>query len=124
MQITEPAANAEEILQNLPRIGGVIPMYVDGSWRLATDGATRELNNPASGKLIATVAEATVADAEAAIAAARRAFDDGPWSSTSAADRAALLFKVADAIDAHRDEFMRIDTLNNGKPLRETEYDA
>jgi betaine-aldehyde dehydrogenase len=42
----------------------------------------------------------------------------------SAADRAALLFKVADAIDASRDEFMRIDTLNNGKPLRETEYDA
>ncbi|MGA7248547.1 MAG: aldehyde dehydrogenase family protein, partial [Candidatus Cybelea sp.] len=47
-----------------------------------------------------------------------------PWSSLSATDRAALLFKVADAIDAARDEFMRIDTLNNGKPLRETEYDA
>ncbi|MGA7094977.1 MAG: aldehyde dehydrogenase family protein, partial [Candidatus Cybelea sp.] len=58
------------------------------------------------------------------ILAARRAFDDGPWSSLSATDRAALLFKVADAIDAARDEFMRIDTLNNGKPLRETEYDA
>ncbi|MGA9946589.1 MAG: aldehyde dehydrogenase family protein, partial [Candidatus Cybelea sp.] len=52
------------------------------------------------------------------------AFDGGPWRSLSAADRAALLFKVADAIDAARDEFMRIDTLNNGKPLRETEYDA
>ncbi len=43
---------------------------------------------------------------------------------SSAADRAALLFKVADAIDAARDEFARIDTLNNGKPLRESEYDA
>ena len=76
------------------------------------------------GEKIATIAEAGAADAQAAIVAARKAFDKGPWSSLSAAERAALLFKVADAIDAHRDEFMRIDTLNNGKPLRETEYDA
>ena len=123
MQTTQPAAHAGEILRNLPRINGVVPMYVDGGW-LASDGGTRELRNPANGNVIATVVEGTVADSEAAILAARRAFDDGPWRGISAADRAALLFKVADAIDAHRDEFMRIDTLNNGKPLRETEYDA
>ncbi|MBV8067708.1 MAG: aldehyde dehydrogenase family protein [Candidatus Eremiobacteraeota bacterium] len=99
-------------------------MYVDGNWRLAAEGDRRELDNPANGRVIATVAEGTAADAEAAILAARRAFDEGPWGSMSAADRAALLFKLADAIDAHRDEFMRIETLNNGKPLRETEYDA
>ncbi len=121
---THPDVNAEEVLRNLPRINGVIPMYVGGDWRLAGDHGTRELLNPANGRPVATVAEGTAADAEAAIAAARRAFDGGPWTSLSAADRAALLFKVADAIDAHRDEFMRIDTLNNGKPLRETEYDA
>jgi betaine-aldehyde dehydrogenase len=125
MQTTaESGARAEEILRNLPRINGVVPMYVDGRWTLAADGATRDLINPADGRPIAVVAEGDVADADAAIAAARRAFDDGPWRSTSAADRAALLFRVADAIDANRDEFMRIDTLNNGKPLRETEYDA
>lgn len=124
MQTTHPRVNVEEILRNLPRINGVIPMYVDGQWRLASDGGARELQNPANGRTIATVAEATPDDARAAIAAARRAFDDGPWRATSAADRAALLFKLADAIDAHRDELMRIDTLNNGKPLRETEYDA
>jgi betaine-aldehyde dehydrogenase len=121
---TGSAARAEQILRNLPRIGGVIPMYVAGGWRLASHGETRELFNPADGQAIATVAEADVADAEAAISAARKAFDAGPWSGISAADRAALLFRVADAIDAHRNEFMRIDTLNNGKPLRETEYDA
>ncbi|MGB6712535.1 MAG: aldehyde dehydrogenase family protein [Candidatus Cybelea sp.] len=115
---------AEAILKNLPRINGAIPMFVDGEWRLAEDGATRELFNPSNGEKIATIAEAGAADAQAAIVAARKAFDKGPWSSLSAAERAALLFKVADAIDAHRDEFMRIDTLNNGKPLRETEYDA
>jgi betaine-aldehyde dehydrogenase len=119
-----PATNSNEILAHLPRVDGVIPMYVDGQWRLAVEGGTRELFNPANGQPIATIAEATAADIDVAVAAARKAFDEGPWSSTSAADRAALLFKVADAIDAHRDEFMRIDTLNNGKPLRETEYDA
>jgi betaine-aldehyde dehydrogenase len=124
MQTVETSAQPAEVLRNLPRIGGVIPMYVGGAWRLAGDGGTRELLNPANGRPVATVAEGTPDDAEAAIVAARRAFDEGPWGSISAADRAALLFKVADAIDANRDEFMRIDTLNNGKPLRETEYDA
>ncbi|MGA9946387.1 MAG: aldehyde dehydrogenase family protein, partial [Candidatus Cybelea sp.] len=81
MQTTHPAVSAEEILRNLPRINGVIPMYVDGGWRLASDGGTRELANPANGRIIATVAEANAADAETAILAARRAFDDGPWRS-------------------------------------------
>jgi betaine-aldehyde dehydrogenase len=124
MQTTQRATNSDEILRNVPRIGGVVPMHAAGDWRLAADGATRELHNPANGQVIARVAEGGTADAEAAIAAARRAFDEGPWGSMSATDRAALLFKVADAIDAHRDELMRIDTLNNGKPLRETEYDV
>lgn len=124
MQTTERAINADDILKNLPRINGVIPMYVGGEWRLAAGGGTREVHNPANGRVIATVAEGAAEDADAAILSARRAFDEGPWRAMSAADRAALLFKLADAIDAHRDEFMRIDTLNNGKPLRETEYDA
>jgi betaine-aldehyde dehydrogenase len=117
-------ATTDEILRNVPRKGGIVPMYYGGEWRLASDGGTRDLYNPANGERIATVAEGAQHDAEHAIAAARRAFDDGPWTSLSAADRAALLFKVADAIDAARDEFVRIDTLNNGKPLRESEYDA
>ncbi|HTA56196.1 MAG TPA: aldehyde dehydrogenase family protein [Candidatus Acidoferrales bacterium] len=124
MQTVDSTSRAEAILKSLPRINGVIPMFVDGEWRLAEDGATRELFNPSNGEKVATIAEAGAADAQAAIVAARKAFDEGPWSSLGAAERAALLFKVADAIDAHRDEFMRIDTLNNGKPLRETEYDA
>lgn len=124
MQTEAHPSGARETLAHLPRIGGVVPMYVDGEWRLGAEGRTRELFNPSNGESIATVAEAAEADVEAAVAAARKAFDEGPWASTNAAERAALLFRVADAIDAHRDEFMRIDTLNNGKPLRETEYDA
>ncbi|MBV9055348.1 MAG: aldehyde dehydrogenase family protein [Candidatus Eremiobacteraeota bacterium] len=121
---THSRPNADEILANLPRRSGVVPMFIGGEWTLAADGVTRDLINPSNGRVVAAVAEAGAADAERAIDAARAAFDDGPWSGTSAADRAALLFKVADAVDRHRDEFMRIDTLNGGKPLRETEYDA
>ena len=125
MQATsEIEFSSGEILRNLPRIGGVIPIFVGGEWRLAGRGGTRELYNPANGAPIAAIAEATEADVEAAIAAARKAFDEGPWGATNATDRAALLFAVADAIDGRRDEFSRIDTLNNGKPLRETQYDA
>jgi betaine-aldehyde dehydrogenase len=125
MQTTpRTTADPAEILKSLPRIGGVIPMYLDGRWKLAADGGTRELKNPANGETIAVVAEGAQHDAEEAIRAARKAFDEGPWGSMSAADRAALLFKVADKIDEHREEFTRIDTLNNGKPLREAEYDV
>ncbi|MBV8197953.1 MAG: aldehyde dehydrogenase family protein [Candidatus Eremiobacteraeota bacterium] len=124
MQTTQRASSAEEVLRKLPRIDGTVPMYIGGEWTPAADGATRDLINPSNGKVIAKIADAGAADAERAIDAARTAFDEGPWRGTSAAERAALLFRVADAIDAHRDEFMRIDTLNNGKPLRETEYDA
>jgi betaine-aldehyde dehydrogenase len=117
-------AESEHILSSVPRKGGVVPMYVGGEFTLAADGGTRELFNPANGERIALVAEGAQHDAERAIAAARKAFDEGPWAQYTAADRAALLFKVADAIDAARDEFVRIDTLNNGKPLRESEYDV
>ncbi|HZY98766.1 MAG TPA: aldehyde dehydrogenase family protein [Candidatus Baltobacteraceae bacterium] len=116
--------DSEEILRNLPHVGDVVPMYVDGLWKLAAEGGTRDLINPANGETIATVAEGTERDAEEAIRAARAAFDEGPWGSISAVDRAALLFRVADRIDDLRQEFTRIDTLNNGKPLREAEYDV
>ena len=120
----DTAARAAEILRNLPRRDGAVPMYVNGAWRSAADGATRELFNPADGRAIVSAAEGNQADAQAAIEAARAAFDEGPWSATSAADRAALLFRVADAIDARRDELSQMDTLNGGKPLRETEFDV
>lgn len=124
MPSTQALVNADAILAGLPRIDGIVPMYVDGGWRLADDGATRDDFNPANGRKIATIAEAGVADVEVAIRAARAAFDEGPWRAMSALDRSTLLFKVADAIDACRDEFTRIDTLDNGKTLREAEYDV
>ena len=118
------AGNADQILRNVPRSGGTALMYVDGRWCEASNGNTRKLIDPATGATIATVAEGTRDDARRAIESARRAFDEGPWRETSAHDRARLLLKLADKIDEHADELKRIDTLNNGKPLRETEYDV
>src|SRR5579863_1413377 len=122
--LTKPGADPQEFLRNVPSSGDTRLMYVGGRWTLAAGGATRELINPADGRPIAVVAEGGAADADAAIAAARKAFDDGPWGTMTAADRASLLFRVAAKIEEHAAEFQRIDTLNNGKPLCETEYDV
>lgn len=113
-----------DLLTNLRKgSDGTLLMYIDGEWTAASDGGTRPIYNPATGQVVAYVAEGTGADAERAIRAARKAFDEGPWAETTALERAALLFKLADAIDANAAELAALETLNNGKPLRESEYD-
>jgi betaine-aldehyde dehydrogenase len=98
-------------------------LYIDGAWTAARSGDTREIRCPADNSLVGVVAEADAADTEAAIAAARRAFDDGPWRRTSADERGDLLLKVADAIDARREEFVRAETLDTGKRPFESDID-
>src|ERR1051326_2647046 len=99
-------------------------LFINGEWKSALDGGTREILNPANNQAIATVTDASVRDAELAIAAARKAFDEGPWPRMRAAERASYLFKLADAIDAHTEEFAVLETRNNGKPLREARGDV
>lgn len=102
---------------------------VDRKWQLFIDGefhkgsSQRELINPASGEVLCKVDEASVAQVELAIKAARKAFDEGPWPRMSAFERATFLFKLADKIDENLEELAELETLNNGKPLRETKYD-
>ncbi|GAC70542.1 aldehyde dehydrogenase family protein [Gordonia soli] len=98
-------------------------LYIDGEWRASTTGDTREIHCPADGSLVDVVAEADAADTEAAIAAARRAFDDGDWRATPAAERGDLLLRVADEIDSRRDEFVRAETLDTGKRPYESDLD-
>ena len=102
----------------------VLKMYIDGQWALAESGATRTIVNPANGETIAIAAEGDAADAKRAIAAARKAFDDSPWRGFPASERARLLFKVADLLEANADEIARTETLDNGKPLRESRFDV
>ena len=99
-------------------------MFINGKWKLSADGVTREIFNPANNQVIAMVAEGAQKDATLAIQAARKAFDEGPWPQMRATERAARLFKLADLIEAEAEEFAKLDTLNNGKPLREARFDA
>jgi betaine-aldehyde dehydrogenase len=102
---------------------------VDRKWQLWIDGkfvdgaSERTLVNPATGKTLTKVAEASKEQVETAIKAARQAFDKGPWPRMTALERSQFLFKVADAIDANADELAELETLNGGKPLREAKYD-
>jgi len=99
-------------------------LFIDGVWQDATSGATREIRCPADGSLVATVPEGGPEDSELAIAAARRAYDSGPWSSTSSLDRGALLHRVADLLQRDKAEVARLESLDTGKRLVESEFDV
>lgn len=90
---------------------------IDGVWRDSADGATFERRSPAHGTPVTVAAKGGTAETDAAIAAARRAFDDGPWSQLSGKDRSALLLRVADLIDRDRDRIALIETFEAGKPI-------
>ncbi|NJC84590.1 aldehyde dehydrogenase family protein [Planosporangium mesophilum] len=98
-------------------------LFVGGEWREPVNGGQRDIRCPADGSLVATVAEATREDTVAAIAAARRAFDEGPWPATPARERGALLYRVAELIERDKDELARAESLDTGKRLVESEYD-
>ena len=98
-------------------------LYVDGEWREALAGGHREIRCPADGTLVATVSEGTRPDTEAAIAAARRAFDEGPWPHTPERERGAVLLRTADILEREAKEFARAESLDTGKRLVESEYD-
>ncbi len=93
-------------------------LYIDGRWVDAADGKTFEAHCPADGKLLATCANATREDVDAAVAAARKAFP--AWRDINAQQRAGYLLKIADLIDANAEKLAMIETLDNGKPIRET----
>jgi acyl-CoA reductase-like NAD-dependent aldehyde dehydrogenase len=94
-------------------------MLIDGDWRAATDEATFSSINPYDGRVWAHVPAATDADVDAAVVAARRAFDTGPWPHTTPLQRATLLRKFGDLIRSNADELARIQVLENGKLIRE-----
>lgn len=99
-------------------------MYIDGEWVTSSSGEIREIINPATGKVIDVVAEGTAEDVKKAVAAAKRAFYEDGWMETTAIERASYLYKIADKLESMEKEFSEIDTLDNGKPLRETVADV
>src|SRR5262245_8563908 len=95
--------------------------YVNGEWVGAR--ATREILNPATGELVATVPEAASEQVDAAVSAARKAFDTGPWRNATAQARGRILFQMAELVRRHAAELARLETLNCGKPIVESEMD-
>ncbi|WP_243548805.1 aldehyde dehydrogenase family protein [Priestia megaterium] len=97
-------------------------MYINGEWRKAEK--QRPTVNPGTGEVIGYAAEGSAEDMKAAIEAAREAFDSGIWSETSASERAAILFKIADKLEEAKEELAALETMDNGKPYREAEADV
>ncbi|MGI6555758.1 MAG: aldehyde dehydrogenase family protein [Pseudoramibacter sp.] len=93
-------------------------LFIDGEFRPSSDQAYFKVTNPATGEQLAEVAEATKEDVDAAVKAAWKAFP--AWRDTEPGKRAAVLYKIADIIDANKEALARIETLDNGKPIRET----
>jgi betaine-aldehyde dehydrogenase len=100
-------------LATFPRDGA---MWIDGR-DFAGDGETIERRSPAHGALVSRVPRGTAADAERAIACARRAFDEGRWPDMTASERSRVLLKAADLIDRDRELLALLDTLESGKPI-------
>ena len=96
--------------------------FIDGQWRPAVSGKTFETINPATEQVICEVAEGDKADIDAAVQAARKAFERGPWSRMDARDRGRVMFRLADLIENEIDELAALETLDNGKPIREARY--
>ncbi|WP_232726219.1 aldehyde dehydrogenase family protein [Bacillus sp. FJAT-42315] len=100
-----------------------LKMYINGEWKDGSDNKTREVINPATGEVTAHAAEGTVEDARQAIAVAKATFESGIWSDLPPVERAAYLHKIADKIDEKAEELAQLETMDNGKPLREAGFD-
>lgn len=95
-------------------------LFIGGKWRDASDGATFSTTNPATGEHLAYCAEATKQDVDDAVNAAWAAFP--AWKIVQPQDRAAILNKIADRIDENAELLAAVETLDNGKPIRETTF--
>lgn len=93
-------------------------VLIDGKWRDASNARPWTHKNPATNEEIAQIQLAGNEDVDAAVAAARRAFDSGPWPKMKAKDRTKVLLRIADLIEKHADELTDLQTLDNAIPIR------
>lgn len=92
--------------------------FVDGQYLPAADGATFDCLSPIDGRLLAQVASCAAADADLAVAAARRSFESGRWSRLAPAKRKAVMIRLAELLEIHREELALLETLDMGKPIK------
>src|SRR6476646_3339600 len=92
-------------------------MLIGGHWVAAASGKTFATLDPATGEVLAHVAEGDKQDIDRAVGAARAAFDTGPWRRMTASERGRIIWKIGDLLDQHLEEFAMLESLDNGKPL-------
>ena len=92
-------------------------MFIDGKWVEAASGKTFPTYNPATGEVLAQIAEGDREDIDRAVKAARRAFESGPWHEMTASQRGRVIWKLGDLIEERLEEFAQLESLDNGKPL-------
>src|SRR6266702_2283894 len=98
-------------------IGAPRQLFIDGQWASAASGKTFETPNPATGETLAQVAEGEAEDIDRAVKAARRAFDEGPWTKMTTSERGRIIWRIGDLINEHLDELAQLESLDNGKPF-------
>jgi phenylacetaldehyde dehydrogenase len=98
-------------------LGASRKMLVGGKWVDAVSGNVFPTYNPATGDILTHVAEGEHPDVDRAVTAARKAFETGPWRRITASERGRLIWKLADLLEAHGEEFAQLESLDNGKPF-------
>jgi len=93
-------------------------MLINGKWVDSASGKTFPTYNPATGEVLSNVAEGDREDIDRAVKAARAAFEKGPWSKISPSERGRMMWRLADLIEKHTEEFAQLESLDNGKPLK------
>ncbi len=110
MAVAVPMGEATRRFTSEPR-----KLLIDGQWRESASGKTFETYDPATGTVLASVAEGDAQDVDLAVAAARKALD-GPWSKLTPSERGRIVHRIGDLIMEHADELAELETLDNGKP--------
>ncbi len=98
---------------------GTKKLHINGQEVDALTGLTFDTLNPATGEILARVARGSEEDIDVAVKAARKAFDVGPWSRIGTAERSRLIYKLADLMEENQEVLAQLETLDNGKPIRE-----
>src|ERR1700689_5121177 len=109
--VVQPDSNVTGFVSKTGKI------LINGRWVEAASGKTFPTYNPATGEVLSRVAEGDKEDIDRAVKAAREAFDHGPWSKITPSERGRMIWKIADLIEKHLEEFAQLESLDNGKPL-------
>src|SRR6202790_926555 len=112
MAVATPLAERTRHLSSSTRA-----LLINGKFEQAASGKTFDTVNPATGEVLASVAEGDAQDIDRAVQAARRAFEDGPWSRMTPSERGQIMHRIGDLIMEHADELAELDCLDNGKAL-------